>query len=78
MANAEALMAAGAAFCLSEAACTPEALARQVSELMDDPARLAAMAANARKAGHGDAADRLADLVLTVADCAEVERRAPA
>src|SRR5581483_8831525 len=66
-ANAGVLAQAGAAVRLPQAEFTPERLASEISALAADPARLAAMAEAARKAGTLDAADRLADLVLRVA-----------
>jgi UDP-N-acetylglucosamine--N-acetylmuramyl-(pentapeptide) pyrophosphoryl-undecaprenol N-acetylglucosamine transferase len=67
MANAGVLQQAGGAVRLPQAEFTPERLASEISALAADPARLAAMAAAARKAGTLDAADRLTDLVLRVA-----------
>jgi UDP-N-acetylglucosamine--N-acetylmuramyl-(pentapeptide) pyrophosphoryl-undecaprenol N-acetylglucosamine transferase len=46
---------------------TPDRLASEISALAAEPARLTAMAANARKVGRLDAAERLADLVMKVA-----------
>jgi UDP-N-acetylglucosamine--N-acetylmuramyl-(pentapeptide) pyrophosphoryl-undecaprenol N-acetylglucosamine transferase len=67
MANAETLQAAGGALRLPQAEFTPSRLASEISAFAAEPARLAAMAAAAKKAGILDAADRLADLVLRVA-----------
>lgn len=61
-ANAAWLAAAGAAIALPQGGLTPEALGRTVGELLDDPARLAAMAGAAASAARPDAAARLADL----------------
>jgi UDP-N-acetylglucosamine--N-acetylmuramyl-(pentapeptide) pyrophosphoryl-undecaprenol N-acetylglucosamine transferase len=47
---------------------SPERLANEISCLAADPERLPAMASAARSAGVLDAADRLADLVLRVAN----------
>ncbi|HET9147182.1 MAG TPA: UDP-N-acetylglucosamine--N-acetylmuramyl-(pentapeptide) pyrophosphoryl-undecaprenol N-acetylglucosamine transferase, partial [Acetobacteraceae bacterium] len=52
-----------AAIRLDQATTTPELLARAVRTLLEEPARLAAMAAAAARAGRPDAASRLADLV---------------
>jgi UDP-N-acetylglucosamine--N-acetylmuramyl-(pentapeptide) pyrophosphoryl-undecaprenol N-acetylglucosamine transferase len=67
MANAGMLEQAGGAIRLPQAEFTPSRLASEISALASEPARLAAMAANAKKAGTLDAAERLADLVLRVA-----------
>ena len=66
--NALALEAAGGAVMAEQAGLTPDRLAASVADLVGDPARLAAMAEAARRAGRPDAVKRLADLVLTVAD----------
>jgi UDP-N-acetylglucosamine--N-acetylmuramyl-(pentapeptide) pyrophosphoryl-undecaprenol N-acetylglucosamine transferase len=42
---------------------TPKTLAVMVSDLLDDPAKLATMADKARGFGHPDAAERLAQVV---------------
>jgi len=65
--NARLLAEAGAAEVLREDALTDAALAALLQALMEDPARLAAMAAAARAVGKPDAADRLADVVEQVA-----------
>ncbi|TKW77487.1 MAG: UDP-N-acetylglucosamine--N-acetylmuramyl-(pentapeptide) pyrophosphoryl-undecaprenol N-acetylglucosamine transferase, partial [Bradyrhizobium icense] len=46
---------------------TPDRLASEISAFAAEPSRLTAMAANARKVGRLDAAERLADLVAKVA-----------
>jgi UDP-N-acetylglucosamine--N-acetylmuramyl-(pentapeptide) pyrophosphoryl-undecaprenol N-acetylglucosamine transferase len=61
--NARLLAEAGAAEVLREGALTPESLAEVLQRLIEDPARLARMAAAARAVARPDAADRLADLV---------------
>jgi UDP-N-acetylglucosamine--N-acetylmuramyl-(pentapeptide) pyrophosphoryl-undecaprenol N-acetylglucosamine transferase len=68
LANANVLAKAGGAIVLKQDDFTPERLAREIAQLAADPSRLAAMAAGARSAGALDAADRLADLVLRVAN----------
>ena len=68
LANANVLAKAGGAIVLKQDDFTPERLAREIETLMADPQRLAAMAAGARSVGALDAADRLADLVLRVAN----------
>ena len=60
--NAQALVDAGAAVRLADSECTGERLAAIVSELLDDPGRLADMAERARSIGHPDAAERVAAL----------------
>jgi UDP-N-acetylglucosamine--N-acetylmuramyl-(pentapeptide) pyrophosphoryl-undecaprenol N-acetylglucosamine transferase len=64
MANAGILEKAGGAIRIPQPEFTPDRLASEISALAAEPARLAAMAAAARKTGTLDAADRLADLVM--------------
>jgi processive 1,2-diacylglycerol beta-glucosyltransferase len=64
--NARHLVATGAA----RTAVTPEDLRREVAALLDDPARLAAMAATARAAGRPRAAENI------VAECLAGNRSA--
>jgi UDP-N-acetylglucosamine--N-acetylmuramyl-(pentapeptide) pyrophosphoryl-undecaprenol N-acetylglucosamine transferase len=66
-ANAGVLANADGAIRIAQAEFTPERLAAEISALAAEPARLAAMAANARGVGRLDAAERLADLVVKVA-----------
>jgi UDP-N-acetylglucosamine--N-acetylmuramyl-(pentapeptide) pyrophosphoryl-undecaprenol N-acetylglucosamine transferase len=66
-ANAGVLSQADAALRIAQSEFTPDRLASEISALAAEPARLTAMAANARKAGRLDAAERLADLVMKVA-----------
>jgi UDP-N-acetylglucosamine--N-acetylmuramyl-(pentapeptide) pyrophosphoryl-undecaprenol N-acetylglucosamine transferase len=68
LANASVLGAAGGAIVLKQDDFTPERLAQELARLSADPAALPAMAAGAKSAGVLDAADRLADLVLRVAN----------
>jgi UDP-N-acetylglucosamine--N-acetylmuramyl-(pentapeptide) pyrophosphoryl-undecaprenol N-acetylglucosamine transferase len=68
LANANVLAKAGGAIVLKQSDFTPERLANELSCLMADPGKLPAMAAGAKSAGVLDAADRLADLVLRVAN----------
>lgn len=65
--NAAPLVSAGAALLVSDAELTADVVADLVGGLLGDPARLAAMAAAGRDAGHADADDRLAAAVLRVA-----------
>jgi UDP-N-acetylglucosamine--N-acetylmuramyl-(pentapeptide) pyrophosphoryl-undecaprenol N-acetylglucosamine transferase len=66
-ANAGVLERADGAIRIAQAEFTSDRLAAEISALAADPARLTAMAANARKVGRLDAAGRLADLVVKVA-----------
>jgi UDP-N-acetylglucosamine--N-acetylmuramyl-(pentapeptide) pyrophosphoryl-undecaprenol N-acetylglucosamine transferase len=66
-ANARALAEAGAAILAPEGELTGEALAGHLARLIGDPPRLAAMAASAAARGRPEAAERLADLVETLA-----------
>jgi UDP-N-acetylglucosamine--N-acetylmuramyl-(pentapeptide) pyrophosphoryl-undecaprenol N-acetylglucosamine transferase len=62
-ANAEALVAAGAAVLVPDRECDVGRLGEILDELLSDPARLAAMGAAARALGRPDAAGRVAELV---------------
>jgi UDP-N-acetylglucosamine--N-acetylmuramyl-(pentapeptide) pyrophosphoryl-undecaprenol N-acetylglucosamine transferase len=66
-ANAGVLSQADGAIRIVQKDFTPERLAAEITALAAEPARLAAMAANARAVGRLDAAERLADLVAKVA-----------
>ncbi|HZP71052.1 MAG TPA: undecaprenyldiphospho-muramoylpentapeptide beta-N-acetylglucosaminyltransferase [Pseudolabrys sp.] len=66
-ANAGVLDAAGGAIRIEQRDFTAERLAREITALAKDPARLAKMAQAARSCGTTDAAERLADLVIKVA-----------
>jgi UDP-N-acetylglucosamine--N-acetylmuramyl-(pentapeptide) pyrophosphoryl-undecaprenol N-acetylglucosamine transferase len=68
LANANVLGNAGGAVVLTQDAFTPERLAREIDALAGAPERLAAMAAAAKTAGVLDGAERLAELVVTVAN----------
>jgi UDP-N-acetylglucosamine--N-acetylmuramyl-(pentapeptide) pyrophosphoryl-undecaprenol N-acetylglucosamine transferase len=65
--NARLLAEAGAAEVLREDALTDASLAALLQSLIENPARLAAMAAASKSVGKPDAADRLADVVEQVA-----------
>jgi UDP-N-acetylglucosamine--N-acetylmuramyl-(pentapeptide) pyrophosphoryl-undecaprenol N-acetylglucosamine transferase len=67
-ANAGVLEGAGGAIRLLQDQFTPRRLADMIAALAAAPERLAGMAAAARSLGRLDAADRLADLVLEVAE----------
>ncbi len=66
-ANAAVLGKVGGAIPVRQADFTPKWLAAEITRLVSEPRRLAAMAEAARLTGAIDAADRLADLVLQVA-----------
>ena len=74
LANANVLAKAGGAIVLRQDDFTPERLASEITALAAAPNRLAAMAAGAKSAGVLDAADRLADLVLRVANVIPASR----
>jgi UDP-N-acetylglucosamine--N-acetylmuramyl-(pentapeptide) pyrophosphoryl-undecaprenol N-acetylglucosamine transferase len=76
--NARALESTGAAIVMPEAAFTAEALAARLQPLLALPEKLRAMAAAARNVGAVDAADRLADLVLTTAPANGNDSASPA
>lgn len=66
-ANAGVLSQADGAIRIVQNDFTPDRLASEISAFAAEPSRLTAMAANARKVGRLDAAERLADLVAKVA-----------
>jgi len=66
-ANAGVLVEAGGAIMLEQRDFTAERVVAEITALADDPKRLARMAQGAKSAGTNDAAERLAELVLTVA-----------
>ncbi len=66
-ANAAALAAAGGAEVHAQTSLSSERIATLIGGLMDDPERLAAMAAAAKSAGKPDAARLLADLTEAIA-----------
>ena len=66
--NARVLERAGGAKVLLEGSFTADDLYNLVSDLLADPAQLAQMADNMRATGVSDAAERIADLVLELAD----------
>jgi len=66
-ANARALDEVGAAWLVPQDAFRPETLAARLEALLNAPAQLAERAAAARSLGRPDAAERLADLVESVA-----------
>jgi UDP-N-acetylglucosamine--N-acetylmuramyl-(pentapeptide) pyrophosphoryl-undecaprenol N-acetylglucosamine transferase len=66
MVNARALDSIGGGWLLPESTLSPAALAKILEEVLTDPARLERAAAAARSLGRRDAADRLADLVVSL------------
>src|SRR5262249_19517949 len=66
-ANARAFAEAGAGWALPQSTLSAETLAEHLAGLLADPARLGEAAANARRFGYADAAERLAEVVLSVA-----------
>jgi len=67
-ANARALQRSGGASIMLDEQLSAESLAGRIEGLMDHQERLAAMAERSRAFGRPDAADRLADLAIGVAD----------
>jgi UDP-N-acetylglucosamine--N-acetylmuramyl-(pentapeptide) pyrophosphoryl-undecaprenol N-acetylglucosamine transferase len=65
--NAAWMAEAGAAIAIPDRELSAERLAREVGELLDDPGRLAAMAAASSRLAKPDAARRIADEVLAAA-----------
>ena len=66
-ANAGVLERANGAIRVAQPDFTPDRLATELSALAAEPARLTVMATGAKSVGRLDAAERLADLVITVA-----------
>jgi UDP-N-acetylglucosamine--N-acetylmuramyl-(pentapeptide) pyrophosphoryl-undecaprenol N-acetylglucosamine transferase len=66
-ANAAALAGAGAALLLPQPELTPDRLAAELAALLAEPSRLSAMTAAAANLARPDAAERLADAVLSLA-----------
>ena len=66
--NARCLVDGGAAVLCSDASTTPETLAGIISDLRDSPDKLAAMARASAALGKPDAADRVAQIALSIAD----------
>lgn len=74
-ANAKILEEAGAAEVTPQARFTPAFLTERLMELVNAPAELSGRAQAARRAGVADAAERLADLIITVAQSGAAQRR---
>lgn len=66
--NAESLDRAGAARCLLQSELTPDRLVAEVTELIENPPLLAAMADASRRQAHPRAAQEIVDLVYQVLD----------
>lgn len=66
-ANAEVLAGAGGGWMIEQKDMTPERLADQLAQMIDEPQSLVAAATAAGTMGRPDAVERLADLVETVA-----------
>ncbi|NLS45564.1 MAG: undecaprenyldiphospho-muramoylpentapeptide beta-N-acetylglucosaminyltransferase [Firmicutes bacterium] len=65
--NAEALESAGAAFMIREKDLSPESLIHAISGILKDKDQLRRMAAKSRALGRPDAADELADIIVSLA-----------
>jgi UDP-N-acetylglucosamine--N-acetylmuramyl-(pentapeptide) pyrophosphoryl-undecaprenol N-acetylglucosamine transferase len=74
-ANAKILEETGAAEISPQSAFTPAFLAERLTELVNSPDQLAQRARAAKRAGGADAAERLADLMMTVAREGAAQRR---
>jgi UDP-N-acetylglucosamine--N-acetylmuramyl-(pentapeptide) pyrophosphoryl-undecaprenol N-acetylglucosamine transferase len=66
-ANARSLSDQGAGWVLDENDCSPQSLAERLTAILTDSAALQSAAANARHLARIDAAERLADVVATLA-----------
>jgi UDP-N-acetylglucosamine--N-acetylmuramyl-(pentapeptide) pyrophosphoryl-undecaprenol N-acetylglucosamine transferase len=66
-ANARALEAAGAALMLEQSELSAAKLGAALAGLLSAPGRLAAMAQSAAARGRPDAAERIANWILTIA-----------
>ena len=65
--NADSITREGAALWLPSAEASPERLASELRSLIADPAKLVAMAQNARRIGRPNAARLIAEDLLTLA-----------
>ena len=73
--NARVLGNADAAIVLEQADATPERLRQEIAGLLDDPLRRNAMGANARRISRPDAAARLVDEIIGLAEYADGSTR---
>lgn len=74
--NALPVVQAGGGLLIDDADLTPAFVAGEVARLLTDQSRLTAMTTAAAAVGHRDAARRVAEVVLAVADGAVADRRA--
>ncbi len=74
--NALPVVNAGGGMVVADADLTPALVAREVTGLLTDPPRLAAMTAAAAQVGHRDAAAQVAQAALDIARLAPSRRRA--
>jgi UDP-N-acetylglucosamine--N-acetylmuramyl-(pentapeptide) pyrophosphoryl-undecaprenol N-acetylglucosamine transferase len=75
LANASVLERTGGAICVNQKSFTAKWLADEIARLAATPQKLVAMAAAARSVGAVDAAERLAELVISVAQLDNKVRR---
>jgi UDP-N-acetylglucosamine--N-acetylmuramyl-(pentapeptide) pyrophosphoryl-undecaprenol N-acetylglucosamine transferase len=68
LANATALSRAGGALLMPQDEFTPQRFADELTRLANEPDHLVAMAEAAKAMGRADAAERLADLVIRIAN----------
>ncbi|HEY0465948.1 MAG TPA: UDP-N-acetylglucosamine--N-acetylmuramyl-(pentapeptide) pyrophosphoryl-undecaprenol N-acetylglucosamine transferase [Polyangiaceae bacterium] len=73
--NAESLVRAGAALCLSSTEATADRIAREITALFDNSQRLHTMAERAAALGRPEAAHAIAEDLLGLAGVANSERR---
>jgi UDP-N-acetylglucosamine--N-acetylmuramyl-(pentapeptide) pyrophosphoryl-undecaprenol N-acetylglucosamine transferase len=66
LANARALEGPGAGWVLTESAMSPASIAERLTTILSHPDRLDLAAAAAKKLGRRDAAERLADVVMSL------------
>jgi len=69
--NARVLANADAAIVIEQDDATPERLRKEITALLDDPARRQAMRANAKRIARPDAATRLVDEILALVKCSD-------
>jgi UDP-N-acetylglucosamine--N-acetylmuramyl-(pentapeptide) pyrophosphoryl-undecaprenol N-acetylglucosamine transferase len=72
-ANARALQEAGAAVMFEQETLSPRVLGAALTELLAEPNKLVAMAESAASRGRPDAAERIANWVLTIAQLKSVD-----
>jgi len=74
--NALPVVNAGGGTIVADADLTPDLVAREVSGLLNDPPRLAAMTAAAAREGHPEAARQVAQAALDIARKTQIARLA--